>query len=66
MNPPRSTPPPDNPDLWTLAQAAVFLGLSPRNLQELLRRGIIRYVRRGLRVRIHRTELERYRQATKP
>jgi excisionase family DNA binding protein len=53
---------PENPDLWTLAASAAFLGVSPRDLQQLLRAGALHYVRRGLRVRIHRAELVRYRE----
>jgi excisionase family DNA binding protein len=62
MNASRYSRPPQDPDLWTLAQSAVFLGVSPRDLMELLRAGTLRYVRRGLRVRIHRAELDRYRE----
>jgi excisionase family DNA binding protein len=65
MNVSRPHNPPENPDLWTLAQSAAFLGVSPRSLQELLRTGAVRYVRRGLRIRIHRAELDRYRAAHK-
>ena len=53
--------PPENPDLWTLGQSAAFLGLAQRDLLALLRAGTLRYVRRGLRYRIHRAELDRYR-----
>jgi excisionase family DNA binding protein len=62
MNVSHSRRPPENPDLWTLAESAAFLGVSPRDLLELLREGTLRYVRRGLRVRIHRAELDRYRE----
>jgi excisionase family DNA binding protein len=62
MNIPDQERPADNPDLWTLAQSAAFLGVSGRGLLELLRQGALRYVRRGLRVRIHRAELDRYRE----
>jgi excisionase family DNA binding protein len=66
MNASRHSRPPLDPDLWTLAQSAAFLGVSPRDLMELLRAGELRYVRRGLRVRIHRAELDRYRQEHAP
>ncbi len=54
--------PPENPDLWTLGQAAAFLGLPQRDLLELVRTGALRCVRRGLRYRIHKAELDRYRE----
>jgi excisionase family DNA binding protein len=54
--------PPDNPDLWTLGQAAAYLGRTQRELLDLVRTGALRYVRRGLRYRIHKAELERFRQ----
>ncbi len=50
-----------NPDLWTLTQAADFLDVSRKQLLDLMRHGDLRYVQRGLRIRIHREELERYR-----
>jgi excisionase family DNA binding protein len=53
---------PENPDLWTLSRAAAYLRLSQRDLLQLLRQGALRYVRRGLRTRIHREEVERYRE----
>jgi excisionase family DNA binding protein len=53
-----------NPDLWTLTQAADFLDMSRKQLLELIRKGDLHYVQRGLRIRIHRNELERYRQRT--
>jgi excisionase family DNA binding protein len=62
MNASRPSRLPQDPDLWTLAQSAAFLGVSPRALMELLRAGTLRYVRRGLRIRIHRAELDRYRE----
>jgi excisionase family DNA binding protein len=55
-------PLPDNPDLWTLTQAADFLGVSRTELLGLIREGALRYVQRGIRFRIHRNELERYRE----
>ena len=55
-------PPPDNPDLWTLAQSAAFLGLPQRELLVLFRTGALRYVRRGLKYRVHKAELDRYRE----
>lgn len=55
-----------NPDLWTLAQAADFLDMSRKQLLDLIRQGELRYVQRGLRIRIHREELQRYRAATTP
>jgi excisionase family DNA binding protein len=61
MNPHANDRPPDNPDLWTLGQAAAFLGLAQRELVQLVRTGALRCVRRGLRYRIHKGELERYR-----
>jgi excisionase family DNA binding protein len=61
MNHPRDTLPEPNPDLWTLTQAAYFLDLSRKQLLDLIRQGELRYVQRGLRIRIHRHELERYR-----
>lgn len=51
----------ESPDLWTLARAAAWLRLSQCELLGLLREGSLRYVRHGLRYRIHRAELERYR-----
>ncbi len=54
--------PPDNPDLWTLSQAAAYLGLVQRDLLVLVRAGALRCVRRGLRDRIHKAELDRYRE----
>lgn len=51
-----------NPDLWTLAQAADYLDMSRNQLLDLIRQGDLRYVQRGLRIRIHRDELERYRE----
>ncbi len=62
MNQARETVPEPNPDLWTLAQAADFLNVSRKQLLDLIRQGDLRYVQRGLRIRIHRHELERYRQ----
>jgi excisionase family DNA binding protein len=62
MNASSYSRPPQDPDLWTLTQSAAFLGVTPRDLMELLRTGTLRYVRRGLRVRIHRAELNRYRE----
>jgi excisionase family DNA binding protein len=62
MNPPDVSRPPDNPDLWTLSQAAAFLGLLQRDLLVLIRTGALRCVRRGLRYRIHKAELDRYRE----
>jgi excisionase family DNA binding protein len=56
--------PQPNPDLWTLTQAADFLDMSRKQLLELIRKGDLRYVQRGLLIRIHRNELERYRQRT--
>jgi excisionase family DNA binding protein len=53
-----------NPDLWTLTQAADYLAVSRKRLLELIRQGDVRYVQRGLRIRIHRSELERYRERT--
>jgi excisionase family DNA binding protein len=64
VNSPRDTIPDANPDLWTLTQAADFLGVSRKRLLELIRQGDLRYVQRGLRIRIHREELERYRERT--
>jgi excisionase family DNA binding protein len=55
-------PIPDNPDLWTLSQAADFLGVSRGELLDLIRGGALRYVQRGIRFRVHRGELERYRE----
>jgi excisionase family DNA binding protein len=66
MNPFRDVLPEPNPDLWTLAQAADFLDVSRKQLLDLIRQGDLRYVQRGLRIRIHRSELERYRQRTAP
>jgi excisionase family DNA binding protein len=60
------TPPEANPDLWTLAQAADFLDVSRKQLLDLIRQGDVRYIQRGLRIRIHREELERYRERTTP
>jgi len=51
-----------NPDLWTLTQAADFLDVSRKQLLDLIRQGDLRYVQHGLRIRIHREELERYRE----
>lgn len=62
MNHPRDTPPDPNPDLWTLTQAADFLDVSRKQLLDLIRQGDVRYIQRGLRIRIHREELERYRE----
>ncbi len=64
MNQTREYVPEPNPDLWTLAQAADFLNVSRKQLLDLIRQGDLRYVQRGLRIRIHRHELERYRQRT--
>jgi excisionase family DNA binding protein len=50
-----------NPDLWTLGKSADFLDVSRKELLELIRLGEVRCVQRGLRIRIHREELERYR-----
>jgi len=60
------TPPEANPDLWTLTQAADFLDVSRKQLLDLIRQGDVRYIQRGLRIRIHRNELERYRERTTP
>ena len=54
-----------NPDLWTLTQAADFLDMSRKQLLDLIRQGDLRYVQRGLRIRIHREELERYRDLSR-
>ncbi|HZV07226.1 MAG TPA: helix-turn-helix domain-containing protein [Gemmataceae bacterium] len=62
MKSPRETLPEPNPDLWTLTQAADFLDVSRKQLLDLIRQGDLRYVQRGLRIRIHRQELERYRE----
>jgi excisionase family DNA binding protein len=62
--PSRDNPPDPNPDLWTLTQAADFLRVSRAQLLDLIRQGELRYVQRGLRYRIHRNELERYRERT--
>jgi excisionase family DNA binding protein len=62
MASPRSSQPDSNPDLWTLGQAADFLGVSRSELLGLIREGSLRYVQRGIRVRIHREELERYQE----
>jgi excisionase family DNA binding protein len=64
MGHPHNSPPDTNPDLWTLTQAADFLDVSRKQLLDLIRQGDLRYVQRGLRIRIHREELERYRQRT--
>jgi excisionase family DNA binding protein len=56
--------PKPNPDLWTLTQAADYLHLTRKQLLDLIRQGELRYVQRGLRIRIHRDELERYRERT--
>jgi excisionase family DNA binding protein len=64
MKSPRETLPEPNPDLWTLTQAADFLHVSRKQLLDLIRQGDLRYVQRGLRIRIHRQELERYRDRT--
>lgn len=64
MNRPHTTLPAPNPDLWTLTQAADFLDVSRKQLLDLIRQGELRYVQRGLRIRIHRGELERYRERT--
>jgi excisionase family DNA binding protein len=64
VNHPREPIPDANPDLWTLTQAANFLDVSRTQLLDLIRQGDLRYVQRGLRVRIHREELERYRERT--
>lgn len=61
---PREFEPKPNPDLWTLTQAATFLGVSRKQLLDLIRQGELRYAQRGLRIRIHRDELERYRERT--
>jgi excisionase family DNA binding protein len=58
----RETSPDANPDLWTLTQAADFLDVSRKQLLDLIRQGELRYVQRGLRIRIHREELQRYRE----
>jgi excisionase family DNA binding protein len=54
--------PPDDPDLWTLGQAADYLEMSRKQLLELIRTGALRCVQRGLRFRIHLRELDRYRE----
>jgi excisionase family DNA binding protein len=59
---PNDATPNANPDLWTLTQAADYLDVSRKQLLDLIRQGDLRYVQRGLRIRIHRQELERYRQ----
>ncbi len=64
VNHPRETSQDANPDLWTLTQAADFLDVSRKQLLDLIRQGELRYVQRGLRIRIHREELERYREHT--
>ena len=61
MDKPRDPPPDLDPDLWTLGEAADFLGVSRSELLVLIRQRALRYVQRGLRYRIHRGELERYR-----
>lgn len=61
---PSDSVPEPNPDMWTLTQAANFLDVSRKQLLDLIRRGDLRYVQRGLRIRIHREELERYRERT--
>jgi excisionase family DNA binding protein len=66
MNHLRATLPEPNSDLWTLTQAADFLDVSRKQLLDLIRQGDLRYVQRGLRIRIHRSELERYRERTAP
>jgi hypothetical protein len=38
------------------------LGLPQRELLVLFRTGALRYVRRGLRYRVHKAELDRYRE----
>jgi excisionase family DNA binding protein len=62
MRHPSECLPEPNPDLWTLTQVADFLDLSRKQLLDLIRQGDLRYVQRGLRIRIHREELERYRE----
>ena len=64
MRSPQDSPPETNPDLWTLTQAADYLDVSRKQLLDLIRHGDLRYVQRGLRIRIHREELERYRERT--
>jgi excisionase family DNA binding protein len=66
MSHPQDSPPDTNPDLWTLTKAADFLDVSRKQLLDLIRQGDLRYVQRGLRIRIHREELERYRERTIP
>jgi excisionase family DNA binding protein len=66
MNHPHDSEPEPNPDLWTLTQAADFLDVSRKQLLDLIRQGDLRYVQRGLRIRIHREELQRYRERTTP
>jgi excisionase family DNA binding protein len=66
MHHPQDIPPDTNPDLWTLSQAADYLDLSRKQLLDLIRQGDLRYVQRGLRIRIHREELERYRERATP
>jgi excisionase family DNA binding protein len=53
---------PEDPDLWTLGQAADYLELSRKQLLELIRSGALRCVQRGLRFRVHLRELARYRE----
>jgi excisionase family DNA binding protein len=53
--------PPFNPDLLTLSQAAEYLALPRADLLALIRERRIRYIQRGIRVRVHREELDRYR-----
>lgn len=64
MHPSHETLPEPNPDLWTLTQAGDFLNVSRKQLLDLIRQGGLRYIQRGLRIRIHRSELERYREQT--
>lgn len=64
MNRPRETLLESNPDLWTLTQAADFLDVSRKQLLDLIRQVDLRYIQRGLRIRIHRGELERYHERT--
>lgn len=46
--------------LYSRQEAAEMLGLSLSSVQELMHRGLLKGIRKGRRLLLHRTDLERF------
>jgi excisionase family DNA binding protein len=52
--------------LYTRREAASVLGYSLSSIQELMHRGLLKGIRKGQRLMIHRDELERFSRCETP